>query len=126
VIRSELVLRLQNSPGALARVCDLLSTERVNLVALSLEPNGTLRLIVDNPVHAKGVLTERRYDVSERNALVVQVGNDPGAFAAVARMLAASGVNLDYVYATAREGQPTAIVVIGVPDAMRVAAAAGL
>jgi hypothetical protein len=126
VIRSELVLRLQNSPGALARVCDLLSTERVNLVALSLETNGTLRLIVDNPVHAKGVLAERHYDVSERNTLVVQVGNDPGAFAAVARMLAASGVNLDYVYATAREGQPTAIVVIGVPDAMRVAAAAGL
>jgi hypothetical protein len=126
VIRPELVLRLQNSPGALARVCDLLSTERVNLVALSLETNGTLRLIVDNPVHAKGVLAERHYDVSERNALVVQVGNDPGAFAAVARLLAASGVNLDYVYATAREGQPTAIVVVGVPDAMRVAAAAGL
>jgi hypothetical protein len=30
------------------------------------------------------------------------------------------------VYATAREGQPTATVVIGVPDAMRVSAAAGI
>jgi hypothetical protein len=126
MIRPELALRLQNSPGALARVCDLLSTERVNVIALSLETNGTLRLIVDNPVHAKGVLAERHYEVSERSALVVQVGNDPGALAAVARLLAASGVNLDYVYATAREGQPTAIVVVGVPDAMRVAAAAGL
>jgi hypothetical protein len=126
VIRPELVLRLQNSPGALARVCDLLSAERVNMVALSLETNGTLRLIVDNPVHAKGVLAERHYDVSERSSLVVQVGTDPGAFAAVARLLAASGVNLDYVYATAREGQATAVVVVGVPDAMRVSAAAGL
>ncbi|MGH9329349.1 MAG: hypothetical protein ACRD09_02810, partial [Vicinamibacterales bacterium] len=116
----------QNSPGALARVCDLLSAERVNLIALSLESNGTLRLIVDNPVHARGVLVERQYEVSERAALVVQVGNDPGAFATVARMLASAGVNVDYVYATAREGQPTATVVVGVPDAMRVSAAAGL
>ncbi|MGH9313687.1 MAG: hypothetical protein ACRD1S_10865 [Vicinamibacterales bacterium] len=126
MIRSELALRLQNSPGALARVCDLLSAERVNLIALSLESNGTLRLIVDNPVHARGVLVERQYEVSERAALVVQVGNDPGAFATVARMLASAGVNVDYVYATAREGQPTATVVVGVPDAMRVSAAAGL
>jgi hypothetical protein len=126
MIRSELAVRLQNSPGALARVCDLLSAERVNVIALSLESSGTLRLIVDNPLHARGILVERHYEVSERDALVVQIGNDPGAFATVARMLASSGVNLDYVYATAREGQPTATVVVGVTDAMRVAAAAGL
>jgi hypothetical protein len=126
MIRPELALRLQNSPGALARVCDLLSAERVNVIALSLESGGTLRLIVDNPIHARGILAERHYEVSERDTLVVQVGNNPGAFAAIARLLASSGVNLDYAYATAREGQPTAIVVVGVTDAMRVAAAAGL
>jgi hypothetical protein len=53
MIRPELALRLQNSPGALARVCDLLSAERVNVIALSLESGGTLRLIVDNPIHAR-------------------------------------------------------------------------
>jgi hypothetical protein len=126
VIRPELSLRLQNSPGALARVCDLLSAERVNLIALSLEANGWLRLIVDNPVHARGVLAERHYEVQEREALIVEVRNDAGALAAVAKMLASAGVNLDYVYATAREGQPTATVVVGVADAMRVASAAGL
>lgn len=126
MIRCELTLRLQNSPGALARVCDLLSAERVNLIALSLEANGSLRLIVDNPVHARGVLAERHYQVEERDALVVEVGNDPGALATIAKMLAAAGFNLDYVYATAREGRPTATVVVGVPDAMRAAAAAGL
>lgn len=126
MIRPELSLRLQNSPGALARVCDLLSAERVNLIALSLEANGWLRLIVDNPVHARGVLAERHYEVQEREALIVEVRNDAGALAAVAKMLASAGVNLDYVYATAREGQPTATVVVGVADAMRVASAAGL
>ena len=43
-VRTELSLRLPNSPGAMADVCRLLSTEQVNVVALSLEAGGTLRL----------------------------------------------------------------------------------
>ena len=126
MIRPELTLRLQNSPGALARVCDLLSAERVNVIAVSLEVTGSLRLVVDNHVHARGVLAERHYEVTERDAIVVRIENNPGALAAVARMLAAAGVNVDYVYAAAGENDTTATVVVGVPDAMRVAAAAGL
>ena len=37
MIRTELSLRLGNSPGALAGVCRLLSNERVNVLAMSLE-----------------------------------------------------------------------------------------
>ena len=103
MIRPELTLRLQNSPGALARICDLLSAERVNVIALSLEVTGSLRLVVDNHVHARGVLAERHYEVTERDALVVRIANNPGALAAIARMLAAAGVNVDYVYAASGE-----------------------
>ncbi|HXH06989.1 MAG TPA: ACT domain-containing protein [Vicinamibacterales bacterium] len=126
MVRSELTLRLPNSPGALARVCDVLAAERVNILALMLEPAGVLRLVVDNPVHAAGVLRERHYEVSEREALVVEVPNEPGSFAAVGRLLAGAGINLDYAYATARDDQASAIVVVGVPDALRASAAAGL
>ena len=52
MIRTELNLRLPNSPGALAGVCRLLSDERVNIVALALDGTGQLRLVVDNHVHA--------------------------------------------------------------------------
>lgn len=126
MIRTELTLRLQNSPGALARVCDLLSVERVNIAALMLDPTGVTRIIVDNPVHAAGLLRERQYDVEERSVLYVQAPNQPGSFAAVARLLASAGVNLDYAYATATDNQAQAAIVIGVPDAMRAAAATGL
>ena len=37
-IRTELNLRLPNSPGALAAVCRALADERVNIVALAVEP----------------------------------------------------------------------------------------
>ena len=55
MIRPELILRLPNSPGALAGICRLLSDEHVNIVALALETNGRLHLVVDNPVRATGV-----------------------------------------------------------------------
>lgn len=126
MIRTELTLRLQNSPGALARVCDLLSVERVNVSALMMEPNGIARLVVDNPVHAAGLLRDRQYEVEEREVLFTQLPNQPGSFAAIARLLAAASVNLEYVYTATLDNQPEAAVVIGVPDAMRAAAAAGL
>ena len=40
-IRTELNLRLPNSPGALAGVCRLLSDERVNILAMALESAGS-------------------------------------------------------------------------------------
>jgi hypothetical protein len=126
MIRTELTLRLQNSPGALARVCDLLASEAINVSALMLDPAGTMRLIVDNPTHAAGLLRERHYEVVEHPVLFVQLGHRAGAFASVARMLAASGINLDYVYATVPDNQSNAAIVVGVPDAMRAASAAGL
>lgn len=126
MIRIELTLRLQNSPGALARVCDLLSIERVNIAALMLDPTGATRIVVDNPVHASGLLRDRQYDVEQRDVLFVQVPNQPGAFAAVARLLASAGVNLEYAYTSVPDNQTQAAVVLGVSDAMRAAAATGL
>ena len=53
-IRTEVNLRLPNSPGALAGVCRLLSDERVNILAMALDASGQLRLVLDNHVHGAG------------------------------------------------------------------------
>ena len=66
MIRTELSLRLGNSPGSLASVCRLLSDERVNVLAMSLESGGQLRLVVDNHVHGAAVLREHHHQVTER------------------------------------------------------------
>lgn len=126
MIKTELTLRLQNSPGALARVCDVLASDAINVSAMMLDPAGEAHFIVDNPTHAAGLLRERHYDVTERAVLFVHLSHRAGAFAGVARMLAASGINMDYVYVTVPDNQQNAAVVVGVPDAMRAAAAAGL
>ena len=125
-IRIELNLRLPNSPGALAGVCRVLSDERVNILALSLEAGGALRLVVDNHVHAAGVLRDRRHDVQMRDVLYAVLPNDPGSLMGVARLLAEASVNLEYAYGSGLEGGAMAALVIGVEDAQRASAAAGI
>ena len=124
-IRTELSLRLPNSPGALGRVCRVLGEERVNVFALTVERGGTLRMVVDNPLHAAGALADREYAVEERNVLFLSLPNAPGALGHAAGLLAAADVNVEYAYASAPEGRSQAAVVIGVEDAERAAAAAG-
>ena len=125
-IRTELNLRLANSPGALAGVCRLLSDERVNILAMSLDGSGQLRMVVDNHVHGGAVLREHHHQVSERDVIVIALPNTPGGLAAVLRLVGDANVNLDYAYGGAAEGSATASVVIGVDDPSRVAAAAGV
>lgn len=125
-IRTELSLRLQNSPGSLARVCRVLADQRVNLIALCLEGNGTLRMVVDNPIHAIATLREQHYQVEERDVLYTVMPNQPGSLARAVRLVADAALNLDYAYASGVENDPMVGVVIGVPDAIRASAAAGI
>ena len=126
MIRTELSLRLPNSPGSLAGVCQLLSNERVNIVAMTLEPGGQLRVVVDNHVHAAGILREHHHQVTERDVILTTVPNAPGSLAPALRLVADANVNIEYAYGGGSEGSPTATIVLGVEDAERASAAAGV
>src|SRR3954467_3345499 len=121
MIRTELSLRLGNSPGALAGVSRLLFDERVNILAMGLEAGGQLRLVVDNHVHGAAVLRDHHPQVAERNVIVTAGPNAPGARGPALRLLADAGVNVEYAYGGGAEGSPTAMLVFGVEDAERAA-----
>jgi hypothetical protein len=124
-IRTEINLRLPNSPGALGGVCRLLSDERVNILAMALDGAGQLRLVVDNHVHGAAVLRDHHHQVTERDVLVCSLSNAPGALAGPLRLVAEAGVNVEYAYGGGADGA-TASVVLGVDDAMRASSAAGI
>ena len=125
-IRTELNLRLPNSPGALAGVCRLMSDERVNIVALMLESGGQLRMVVDNHVHAAAVLRELHHQVTEREVILVTVPNAPGALAPALKLLAEASVNVEYAYAGVADTNQMASIVVGTEHVMQAAAAAGV
>jgi hypothetical protein len=125
-IQRELTVRLANSPGTLGRVAQVLGAERINMLAMSLDSTGALRMVVDNPLHAAGSLREQHYQVEERDVLYTTMPNEPGALARVLKIVAEAGINLEYVYGSGIDRVPMVAVVIGVTDAQRASAAAGI
>jgi len=125
-IQRELTVRLANSPGTLGRVAQVLGDERINMLAMSVDPTGALRMVVDNPLHAAGSLREQHYQVEERDVLYATMPNEPGSLGKVVKMLAEAGINLDYAYASGIDRMPMVAVVLGVADAQRASAATGI
>jgi hypothetical protein len=107
-------------------VCRLLSDERVNILAMSLEATGQLRLVVDNHVHGGAVLEDHHHQVIPRDVIVTSVPNAAGSIVPLLRLVSEAGVNVEYAYGSAVEGSPTATLVLGVADAERAAAASGV
>lgn len=105
---------LVNKPGVLAGVTGELTRARVNLVALTLMDSmehGVLRIVCDKPDTAREVLGRTHDRWTETDVLVLELRNEPGAFAAVAQRLADEHINISYAYATAgaSHGRTTAV-----------------
>ncbi len=58
--------------------------------------------------------------------ILVQMSNAPGALAPALRLIGDAGVNVEYAYGGGPETSATASIVIGVDDAARASAAAGV
>jgi len=123
-IRTELRLRLPNSPGALARVMGILARERVRIIALSLEPSGTARLVIDNAGRAASVLSKHHVHADARDVLCTVM--DPQSVVPLLTTAAGADLNLEYAYASSLDAQGSMALVLAFEDTARAAAAVGL
>ncbi|TWT41712.1 hypothetical protein RAS1_28330 [Phycisphaerae bacterium RAS1] len=94
---------LANKPGILARVCQCLAAEHVNILAMSMmdaTEHGVLRLVVEDPENARRAISMLDLPVSESAVLATTLPNRPGALADVVERLASAHVNVNYAYCT--------------------------
>lgn len=115
---TELIVNVENRPGRLATITELLGEAGVNIEALAAygqDGEGVLRLIVDDARAARRVLSEAGLRVSEHTVLTARLPNEPGALAAVTRRLADADVNIEalYVLATSPGGVEVAMALDG-------------
>ena len=125
-IQKEITVKLANSPGSLARVSQVLGAERINMLAMTVDASGSLRMVVDNPLHAAGTLRDQHYHVEERDVLYTTMPNEPGSLGRALKLLADADVNVDYAYASGIDGGPLVAVVIGVADPQKASYATGI
>jgi hypothetical protein len=102
----DLVIDVENTPGALASVAAAVSDAGVNLAAATCIGSGEraeLHILVPHAEAARHSLAIARLAVTrEREVVVVDVEDNPGVLADLARKIANAGVNLDLVYIATR------------------------
>ena len=88
---------MDNTPGQLARLCEVLGARGVNLVVCGLGhgASGTIAFIADDEAATRSALQDADIDYTENDALTVRMQNVPGAGAELFRKLAEAGVNLN-------------------------------
>src|SRR3954464_15018740 len=102
----DLVIDIENSPGALAEVAAAISDAGVNIAAATCLGPGEraeLHILVKHPQAAKHSLAISHLGIShEREVVVVDVEDAPGVLADLTRKIASAGVNIDLVYVATR------------------------
>ena len=102
----DLVIDIENEPGALARVATAISDAGVNLAAATCVGPGDraeLHILVPHAEAARHALAISHVAVSrEREVVVVEVDDRPGVLADLTRRIAGAGIDLDLVYVATR------------------------
>jgi hypothetical protein len=110
----QFTIAVDNQPGAVAAIARTLANAKVNILSLlgtSQGTAGTVQLIVEDARRAKKALDSARVAYQETPAESCDLSNKPGALADCLAKLAAKGVNLNSIHATAAKGGKKAVIV---------------
>ena len=111
----DLVIEIENTAGALARVAAAISDAGVNIAAATCVGSGEqaeLHILVKHAEAVRHSLAISHLAVTrEREVVVVDVVDRPGVLADLTRKIARAGVDLDLVYVATQNR-----VVFGAPD----------
>jgi hypothetical protein len=122
----QFTIAIDNQPGAVAGIAKTLGNAKVNILSLlgtAQGTSGTVQVVVDDARRAKKVLDAARIAYVETPAEQYDLPNKPGALAQSLERLAAKGVNLNSIHATAAKAGKKAVVVYTVEAAAQAAIA---
>lgn len=121
-ITKQLAIFLENRPGTLARVCDALAAEKINIFALSTSDtvdHTVIRMVVSDYRKAIQLFEEHSTLVVEDDVLLVEGDNKSGSLARIAHKLAAAKVNIEYAYSATPPNAKKGLLILRVNDAKK-------
>ncbi len=117
----DIAVILENRPGALADMGEILGKNGINmegLCGIPLNDEGLIHILVEDETVARYVLESAGFKVSAvREVLVLDIGNiagKPGSGGKMARKIGNVGVNIDLIYLAEHNK-----IVVGVDDIKR-------
>ncbi|TAL37234.1 MAG: amino acid-binding protein [Spirochaetes bacterium] len=98
---TQVSVALENKPGKLNELCDILEKEQINIRAIMASSVLTpvqVHLIVSDPPRAEAVLRNSGMTVTTREVIAVATPDHPGGLNAVLRPLLEARVNIEAMY----------------------------
>lgn len=121
---------VENKPGKLQVLTEILAKHNINMRALSLAEAsefGIVRIIVNDVAAATAVLTQEGFIHTVSKVLGVAIPDEPGGLNRVLCLLSETGVNIEYMYAFLGSKDATkAYMIFHVQDAANAASALAL
>jgi hypothetical protein len=100
-IAQQISVFLENRPGRLGALCEVLADEGVNIQAIMV-PSGTdygiVHVVVDRHEDALKALDARGYRTYTSRVLDLGIDDQPGALASLADRLAENDIDIKYAY----------------------------
>ena len=121
-ITKQLALFLENRPGMLARVCEALSKEKINIYAISTSDtvdHSVVRMVVSDPRKALFLFEEHGTLVVEDDVLMIDGDNKPGSLAKLANKLSDAKINIEYAYCATSPNSKKGLLILRVSDAKK-------
>ena len=99
----EIEIKLQNKPGALSEINELLGANGINILALTIRTTGgagTLDFVATDPTRVVNILESGGYEPKLKEVLAAEAPHHPGALHALLKPLKLAGVNIEYIYSS--------------------------
>ena len=127
-METQLSIFLENRAGVLADLAADLARHGVSIRGLTianLADHAVVRLVVSEPQKALHLLGERGVLVVTSPVLAIDVPDQTGSLASIAKRLGRAGVNIEYAYGSAPAGAGRAAVYLHPSDLKKARAALG-
>ncbi len=121
-VETQLSAFLENRSGALAALAADLAAHGISIRALTvanLVDHALVRLVVSDPRGALHLLGEHGVLSVQAPVLAIEIPDEAGALADIARRLGRVGVNINYAYGSGPAGGGRAVIYLHVSDMRR-------
>jgi hypothetical protein len=118
----EFEVYVQNKPGDIAWIAEVLSRNSVNIRGISTDLGSSrpmVRVVTDDEASARSALKAAKLEFAEREIEVVPLSDRPGELAKVTKHLSKAGINIESMYILGNTGSSVEEIALTVSDPER-------
>lgn len=97
----QISIQVENVPGKLAMISDLLGQEGVNIRAITVHESSEysqIRFVADHPEKAFNILKSQQYMIGEHDVIALEIPDHPGGLNTILKSFRENNINVNYLY----------------------------